>query len=88
VQEINIAPQIGGVVVSVRVESGEDVEKGAPLFEIDNSVEQADLKNNLGRAQERRPGARKAASINPGRQHGQGEFRFRRGLARFRRRCR
>ena len=47
VQEINIAPQIGGVVVSVRVESGEDVEKGAPLFEIDNSVEQADLKNNL-----------------------------------------
>jgi membrane fusion protein, multidrug efflux system len=47
VQEINIAPQIGGAVVSVRVESGEDVEKGAPLFEIDNSVEQADLKNNL-----------------------------------------
>jgi len=32
VQEINIAPQIGGVVVSVRVESGEDVEKGAPLL--------------------------------------------------------
>lgn len=47
VQEINIAPQIGGVIVSVRVESGQDVEKGAPLFEIDNSVEQADLKNNL-----------------------------------------
>jgi membrane fusion protein (multidrug efflux system) len=41
VQEIDIAPQIGGAVVSVRVESGEDVEKGAPLFEIDNSVEQA-----------------------------------------------
>jgi membrane fusion protein, multidrug efflux system len=47
VQEIDIAPQIGGAVVSVRVESGQDVEKGAPLFEIDNSVEQADLKNNL-----------------------------------------
>ena len=47
VQEVDIAPQIGGVIVSVRVESGEDVEKGAPLFEIDNSVEQADLKNNL-----------------------------------------
>jgi membrane fusion protein (multidrug efflux system) len=47
VQEIDIAPQIGGAVVSVQVESGEDVEKGAPLFEIDNSVEQADLKNNL-----------------------------------------
>jgi membrane fusion protein, multidrug efflux system len=47
VQEIDIAPQIGGAIVSVRVESGQDVEKGAPLFEIDNSVEQADLKNNL-----------------------------------------
>ena len=47
VQEIDIAPQIGGAVVSVRVEFGQDVEKGAPLFEIDNSVEQADLKNNL-----------------------------------------
>lgn len=47
VQEIDIAPQIGGSVVSVRVESGQDVEKGAPLFDIDNSVEQADLKNNL-----------------------------------------
>ncbi len=47
VQEIDIAPQIGGAVVAVRVESGQDDEKGAPLFEIDNSVEQADLKNNL-----------------------------------------
>jgi len=47
VQEVNIAPEIGGVIVSVRVKSGQDVEKDAPLFEIDNSVEQADLKNNL-----------------------------------------
>jgi membrane fusion protein, multidrug efflux system len=47
VQEIDVAPQIGGAVVSVRVESGQDVEKGAHLFDIDNSVEQADLKNNL-----------------------------------------
>ncbi len=47
VQQIDIAPQIGGAVVAVRVEFGQDVEKGAPLFEIDNSVEQADLKNNL-----------------------------------------
>ncbi len=46
-QEINIAPQIGGAIVAVRAESGEDVAKGALLFEIDNSVEQADLKNNL-----------------------------------------
>ena len=47
VQEVDIAPEIGGVITSVRVESGQDVEKGAPLFDIDNSVEQADLKNNL-----------------------------------------
>jgi membrane fusion protein (multidrug efflux system) len=47
VQGIDVAPQIGGVIASVRVKSGEDVEKGAILFEIDNSVEQADLKNNL-----------------------------------------
>ena len=47
VQEIDVAPQIGGVVTAVRVESGQDVEKGAPLFEIDTTVEQADLKNNL-----------------------------------------
>ncbi|QBR72068.1 efflux transporter periplasmic adaptor subunit [Beijerinckiaceae bacterium] len=46
-QGVDIAPQIGGVIVSVRVESGQEVEKGAPLFDIDNSVEQADLRNNL-----------------------------------------
>ncbi|MCL2385793.1 MAG: efflux RND transporter periplasmic adaptor subunit, partial [Alphaproteobacteria bacterium] len=47
VQEINVAPQIGGVITAVRVESGQDVEKGAPLFEVDTTVEQVDLKNNL-----------------------------------------
>lgn len=47
VQGIDVAPQIGGKVVSVRVESGQDVENGTLLFEIDNSVEQADLKNYL-----------------------------------------
>lgn len=47
VQGIDVAPQIGGALVAVRVESGQDVEKGEPLFEIDNFVEQADLKSNL-----------------------------------------
>ncbi len=47
VQEIDIAPQIGGAIVAVHAQSGQDVEKGTPLFEIDSSVEQADLKNNL-----------------------------------------
>jgi len=47
VQGIDVSPQIGGMIVAVRVESGQDVEKGARLFDIDNSVEQADLKSNL-----------------------------------------
>lgn len=47
VQGIDVAPQIGGAVVGIKVRSGQDVEKGTPLFEIDNSVEQADLKNYL-----------------------------------------
>lgn len=47
VQGIDVAPQIGGKVVAVRVESGQDVEQGTLLFEIDNTVEQADLKNYL-----------------------------------------
>ena len=47
VQGIDVASQVGGAVVGVKVESGQDVAKGTPLFEIDNFVEQADLKNNL-----------------------------------------
>ncbi|MEJ0095995.1 MAG: efflux RND transporter periplasmic adaptor subunit [Methylocella sp.] len=44
---IDVAPQIGGALVAVNVASGQDVEKGQPLFEVDNFVEQADLKSNL-----------------------------------------
>ena len=47
VQGIDVAPQVGGSLVAVKVELGQDVAKGTPLFEIDNFVEQADLKNNL-----------------------------------------
>jgi RND family efflux transporter MFP subunit len=47
VQGVDVAPQVGGALVAVKVESGQDVAKGTPLFEIDNFVEQADLKNNL-----------------------------------------
>ncbi|WP_244629044.1 efflux RND transporter periplasmic adaptor subunit [Methylocella tundrae] len=47
VQGIDVAPQVGGAVVAVNVRSAQDVEKGTPLFEIDNFVEQADLKNYL-----------------------------------------
>ncbi len=44
---IDIAPQIGGVIRAVRFESGQDVKKDDLLVEIDDLVEQADLKSNL-----------------------------------------
>ncbi len=47
VQGIDIAPQVGGVVRSIQIESGQDVTKGQLLVQIDDSVEQADLKSNL-----------------------------------------
>jgi membrane fusion protein, multidrug efflux system len=49
IQGVAIAPQAAGVVTAIHFESGDDVEAGAPLINIDDSVEQADLAN--GRAQ-------------------------------------
>ncbi len=46
-QGVDVAPQVGGVIRAIRFESDQDVEKGAPLVQIDDSVEQADLKANL-----------------------------------------
>ena len=45
-QGVDVAPQIGGVIVAINFESGQDVKKGSPLVQIDDSVEQADLKAN------------------------------------------
>ncbi len=45
-QGVEIAPQVGGVVRAIRFESSQDIQKGAPLVEIDDSTEQADLKSN------------------------------------------
>ena len=47
VQGIDISPQVGGVVSAINFESGQDVPKGQLLVQIDDSVEQADLKSNL-----------------------------------------
>jgi membrane fusion protein, multidrug efflux system len=47
VKGVEIAPQVGGVIKAMLVDSGEDVKVGAPLFDIDTSVEEADLANNL-----------------------------------------
>jgi membrane fusion protein, multidrug efflux system len=46
-QGIDIAPQIAGVVKAVHFKSGDDVAVGAPLVDIDDSVDQADLKNGM-----------------------------------------
>jgi membrane fusion protein (multidrug efflux system) len=46
-QGVLIAPQAAGVVTAKHFESGEDVEAGALLINIDDSVEQADLANGL-----------------------------------------
>ena len=48
-QGVAIAPQAAGVVMAIHFESGDDVEAGALLINIDDSVEEADLAN--GRAQ-------------------------------------
>ena len=46
-QGVIIAPQAAGVITAKHFDSGDDVEAGALLFNIDDSVEQADLANGL-----------------------------------------
>ena len=48
-QGIVVAPQVAGVVSAIHFQSGDDVDAGAPLVDLDTSVEEADLAN--GRAQ-------------------------------------
>lgn len=47
IQGVAIAPQAAGDVTAIHFESGDDVEAGALLISIDDSVEQADLANGL-----------------------------------------
>jgi RND family efflux transporter MFP subunit len=46
-QGIDVAPQVAGIVSAIHFKSGEDVAAGALLLEIDDSVDQADLKNGM-----------------------------------------
>ena len=46
-QGVTIAPQVAGVVSAIHFESGNEVAEGAPLINLDDSVEQADLANML-----------------------------------------
>jgi len=47
IQGIDIAPQIGGKVTAVHVDSGQEVAAGTLLYEIDHSVEEAELASHL-----------------------------------------
>ena len=42
-QGIDVSSQLGGTIEAVHIGSGQDVAKGAPLFDLDTSVERADL---------------------------------------------
>lgn len=44
-QGIDVASQLGGVVSAIHIGSGQDVEKGAPLYDLDTGPEHADLKS-------------------------------------------
>jgi RND family efflux transporter MFP subunit len=46
-QGIVVAPQVAGVVSAIHFESGDDAPAGAPLVDLDVSVEVADLANGL-----------------------------------------
>jgi membrane fusion protein (multidrug efflux system) len=46
IRGIDIAPQVSGVITTLQFDSGQDVEKGAKLVQLDDSVEKADLANN------------------------------------------
>lgn len=48
-QGIDIAPQVAGVVRALHFTSSDEVAAGAPLIDLDDSIDQADLKN--GQAQ-------------------------------------
>ncbi|MGD1038311.1 MAG: efflux RND transporter periplasmic adaptor subunit [Roseiarcus sp.] len=65
-QGVAIAPQVGGVVAAIHFESGDDVEAGAPLVDIDDSVEQADLANGLAQLKNANVTLERAKTLNAG----------------------
>jgi membrane fusion protein, multidrug efflux system len=46
IQGVDVSPEVAGIVKSYYFESGNDVEKGTKLVELDTSVEEADLVKN------------------------------------------
>jgi membrane fusion protein (multidrug efflux system) len=54
IQGVDVAPEVGGIVKNYYFESGNDVEKGAKLVELNTSVEEADLASEQAMLQEER----------------------------------
>jgi membrane fusion protein, multidrug efflux system len=54
IQGVDVAPEVGGIVKNYYFESGNDVEKGAKLVELDTSVEAADLASEQAMLREAR----------------------------------
>jgi membrane fusion protein (multidrug efflux system) len=52
IEGVDVAPQVGGIVTAYYFESGDDVEKGAKLVELDTSVEEADLADHKATLQQ------------------------------------
>ena len=46
IQGVDVSPEVAGIVKNYYFESGNDVEKGDKLVELDTSVEEADLVKN------------------------------------------
>jgi membrane fusion protein (multidrug efflux system) len=46
IQGIDVASEVGGLVRSLQVDSGQQVKAGDPLIQLDDSIEQADLASN------------------------------------------
>lgn len=46
IQGIDVAPEVGGIVSNYYFDSGQDVQKGAKLIQLNTSVEEADLMSN------------------------------------------
>ncbi|HXG77758.1 MAG TPA: efflux RND transporter periplasmic adaptor subunit [Methyloceanibacter sp.] len=52
IRGVDVAPQVGGIVVDYFFDSGQDVEKGARLVKLDTSVEEADLADHKATLQQ------------------------------------
>jgi membrane fusion protein (multidrug efflux system) len=52
IEGVDVAPQVGGIVIEYFFDSGQDVEKGAKLVKLDTSVEEADLADHKATLQQ------------------------------------